>query len=108
MLRHPGHLGRDPAARTAHARVVEQDDLPLPGERIDHGGVPVVERPGEVLKEQERKPAASTESPVGVFIVVHRDEFRRRRRAGAVRYVPHIILWKTEGWTVLRPGSIIL
>jgi hypothetical protein len=54
MFRHSGDGRRDLAGRAPHAGVVEQDDLPSRGERVGHRGIPVVERPGEVLQEEER------------------------------------------------------
>ncbi len=50
MSRHFGNRRRDVAARAPHACVVEENDLPSGGERIGHRGIPVVQRPREVLK----------------------------------------------------------
>ena len=54
VFRHSGDRLRDVAGGTPHASVVEQDDLPSGGERISHRGIPVVERPGEVLQAEQR------------------------------------------------------
>src|SRR6266550_1636691 len=71
---HSGDRRRDVAGRTPNAGVVDEDYLPSGGKRISHRGIPVVERPGEVLQAEQRQPRAIAESPVGVGMAVHLQE----------------------------------
>jgi hypothetical protein len=80
MSRHSGDRVRDVAGGTPDAGVVEQDDLPSGGERIGHGGIPVVERSGEVLQEQQREPRSFAETPVRVGMAIHLEELGRSGR----------------------------
>jgi hypothetical protein len=41
------------ARRPAHPSVVERHDSPIVRQRVDQGGIPVVEIPAEVLEEHE-------------------------------------------------------
>jgi hypothetical protein len=69
---------RGPAGCGADADVVERDDASVRGERVDEGGVPVVEVAAEVLQQDEWD-VAGTEVAVGVLDrVVGRDSLRRR------------------------------
>ena len=67
-------------AGAADAGVVEQDDLSSSRERIGHRWIPVVERSGEVLQEEQWQPRAVAESPVRVRMVIHLEKLRRRAR----------------------------
>ena len=67
-----GHL----SGRASQAGALEQDDLAAPGERVGDGRVPVVQGPGEVLQEDERRAGASSEPAVGVCLEPGLDELR--------------------------------
>ena len=70
MFGHSRDRLRNVAGGTAHAGVVEQNDLPSGGELIGHGRIPVVERSGEVLQEEQRQPGATAEPPVRVGVAI--------------------------------------
>ena len=88
------------AAGASDAPEVDQDDAALGGEAVDHGRVPVVEDPGEMVQEHQRDALGGTELPVGEGsaadldgpgdgVVVCRRHGRAlfsRVRAGAVQY----------------------
>jgi len=50
------------------------------GERIGHGRIPVVERSGEVLQEEQREPRATAEPPVRVRVTIRLEELRESGR----------------------------
>jgi hypothetical protein len=53
------------AAGAADAPEVDQDDAPLGGEAVGHGGVPVVEDGGEVVQEHHRDTCGRAHLAVG-------------------------------------------
>ena len=53
------------AAGAADAPQVDQDDAPLGGNAVDHGGVPVVEYGGEVVQEHHRDAGGRAHLAVG-------------------------------------------
>ena len=65
LPRHRGDRAARLTGRGADARVVDQDDLAVGGERVDQGGVPVVEVAAEVLQQDERQPGRPPETAVG-------------------------------------------
>ena len=66
---HPPRRLRDGAARLPgrgpDARVVDQDDLALGGERVGQRRIPVVQVAAEVLQQHERQPGRPPEAAVG-------------------------------------------
>jgi hypothetical protein len=54
------------AARQPDAGGVEQDDLPLVGDVVEEGGIPVVQVAAEVLEEDDGNGAGLSVTPVGV------------------------------------------
>src|SRR6202023_3780493 len=53
------------AAGAADAPEVDQDDAPLGGDAVDHGGVPVVKDRGEVVQEHHRDTCGRAHLAVG-------------------------------------------
>jgi hypothetical protein len=53
------------AAGAADTPEVDQDDAPLGGQAVDHGGVPVVEYRGEVVQEHDRNARVRAHLAVG-------------------------------------------
>src|SRR6185295_13819004 len=73
---HSGYRLRHCAGRAPDSRVIEEDDLPSGRERIAHGGIPVVERPREVLQAEQRQPRALAEATVGVGMATRLEDLR--------------------------------
>ena len=46
-------VGTSPVERPMPG-IVEEDDLPPGGQRVDNGRIPIVERPGEMLEKEQR------------------------------------------------------
>jgi hypothetical protein len=73
---------RGPAACAPDADVVERDHASIGGERVDEGGIPVVEIPAEVLQQDERDVAFAKVPVVARTRVAPR---RRTIRRGLMR-----------------------
>src|SRR6516162_5377721 len=78
VLRHTCHRSRHRSRRSSDTCVLEENDLSSTSQRIRHGGVPVIQRSGEVLKTEERETRAVTETAIGVALLTHFDKFRGR------------------------------
>ena len=74
MSCHSSNRDRDLTGRLPHPSVVEQDDLTSGGERISHCGIPVVERPSEVLKKEQGEPETVAKPAVGIGLVIDLQE----------------------------------
>src|SRR6202171_4158791 len=70
--------GRHLPARAGNARIVEQNHLSRRREAFGHRRIPIVDRPGEVLVENERHAARFAEATIGEADAVGLDELRRR------------------------------
>ena len=64
------------ARRGADARVVDQDDLALGGERVGQRRVPVVQVAAEVLQQHERHPRGAAEAAIGELDARRLDDLR--------------------------------
>ena len=53
------------AAGSADAAQVDQNDAPLGGDAVDHGGVPIVEDGGEMVQEHHRDSGGRAHLAVG-------------------------------------------
>ncbi len=91
MHRHRGNRGWHAPGRPSHAGVIEQNDVSLHGERIRDRRIPIVERPGEVLKTQERASVANAETAVGIRFVFHFEELRWGRDVAGDRGGCHLM-----------------
>jgi hypothetical protein len=74
LLRHTRHRRRDLASRPSDTRIIEEDDFPTRRERVRDGRVPVVEGPGEVLKEQQRLAWTMAEATIRITSAVDVEE----------------------------------
>ncbi len=67
VLGHGLDRGRHGTARASDPRVLEEDDLPVLGQRVDDRRVPVVERAREMLEAKQGQAAVRVaEAPIGV------------------------------------------
>src|SRR6266705_1608049 len=92
MLRHARHRFRNLTARTPQPRALEQNDLSSRRKWVGNGRVPIVECPGEMLKEQQGEPGAVSKAPICVLSVFGLKEFSWTTYVAGGLYVRHFIV----------------
>jgi hypothetical protein len=89
VLSHSCNRRRNFSGAACQTRGFEQDNFPAGSERIGNGGIPIVQCPGELLKEQQREARPLSETAIRVFSFLCRKELRRSARVAGCRFLPH-------------------